>query len=152
MVLGTRVLKAISGAGAVVICGVSGLLVAIDPKPVAAPLRPPVNGSSPASTALSIPPSCGGLPGTVDPSLLPVARQLQQATSASTRRTILASLSATQRLEVEAYVRSSRRSATGTDATCNSTGSGAAERGQAIAPSVVATPASTQPLINTYVS
>ena len=151
VVVGTRVLKALSGVGAVVVCGVSGLLVATDPKPVAAPLRPPVNGASPASAALTIPPSCGGAAGALDPSLRPVARQLQQATTASTRRNILAPLSATQRLEVEAYMRSMRRSATGTNATCDSTGSGVAT-GQSIAPSVVAPPASTQPLINTYVS
>ena len=63
MVVGTRVLKALSGVGAVVVCGVSGLLVATDPKPVAAPLRPPVNGASPASAALTIPPSCDGAAG-----------------------------------------------------------------------------------------
>ncbi len=150
MVLGTRALKALSGVGAVVVCGVSGLLVATDPKPVAAPLRPPVNGSSPASVALSIPPSCGGAVERLDPALLPVMRQLQQATDASTRRSILASLSATQRLEVEASVRTSRRSVTGADAPCAAAGSGAPT--QSIAPSVVAAPASAQPLINTYVS
>jgi hypothetical protein len=148
VVLGTRALKALSGVGAVAVCGVSGLLVATDPKPVAAPLRPPVSGAAPASTALSIPPSCAGA---LDPALLAVVRQLQAATDPATRRSILAPLSATQRLEVEAHVRSSRRTAAGTDAPCPGTGSGAAPT-QSIAPSVVASPASTQPLINTYVS
>jgi len=134
------------------VCGVSGLLVATDPRPMAAPLRPPVHGaSSQAAAALSIPPSCAGAVGSLDPALLPVVRQLQQSTDASTRRSILASLSATQRLEVEAYVRSSRRSVSGPDAPCAGTGSGAAPR-QSIAPSVVAAPASAQPLVNTYVS
>ena len=134
-----------------VVCGISGLLVATDPKPTAAPLRPPVNGSSPAAAALSIPPSCAGIAATLDPALLSVVRQLEAAAGASTRRSILMSLSATQRLEVEAYVRSSRRSATGADALCAGTGNGAAPT-QPIAPSVVAAPASAQPLINTYVS
>jgi hypothetical protein len=151
VILGTRVLKALSAAGAVVVCGVSGLLVATDPKPVAAPLRPPVNGSAPATVALSIPPSCVGTAGALDPALLLVVRQLEAATDAFSRRSILASLSATQRLEVEAYVRSSRRSATGADAPCAPTGSGAAAK-PSIAPSVVAAPASAQPLISTYVS
>lgn len=151
MVLGTRALKALSGVGAVVVCGISGLLVAADPKPTAAPLRPPVNGSSPASVALSIPPSCTGTAGTLDPALLSAARQIQEAADASTRRSILASLTATQRLEVEAYVRSSRRSATGAVTPCAGSGNGAGPI-QSIAPSIVAAPASTQPLINTYVS
>lgn len=149
VVLGTRALKALSGVGAVVVCGVSGLLVASDQKPTVAPLRPPVNGSSHASAALRIPASCGGAIGGLDPGLLPVVRQLQVAAGASTRRSILASLSAAQRLEVEAYVRSLRRSAAGSAAPCAGAGSALT---QPITPSVIAGPASTQPLINTYVS
>ena len=34
MTLSTRALKVFSGVGAVAVCGVSGVLVAIDPKPV----------------------------------------------------------------------------------------------------------------------
>ena len=98
-----------------------------------------------------IPQSCsagGDATATLDPSLLPVAQQLRAATSAAARRMILAPLTASQRLEVEAYVRSLRRNST--DATGNC--SGAADPGGTIAPSVVDAPPSTQPLINTYVS
>ncbi|HVC42347.1 MAG TPA: hypothetical protein VND54_10255 [Candidatus Saccharimonadales bacterium] len=157
MTVGTRALKAFSGVGAVVVCGVSGLLVAIDPKPAGAPLRPPVSGSSSIAAALVIPPSCGGVgaatsgsAATLDPSLIPAVRQFAQATTASERRAIIASLSASQRLEVEAYVRALRRNAQGATGRCD--GSGAATGGGSIAPSVVDAPPSTQPLINTYVS
>jgi len=145
VVLSTRSLKVLSGVGAVAVCGVSGLLVAADPKPATAPLRPPVNGSSSSTASLDIPPSCGS--GTLDPSLLPIVQQLRQATTASARRSILAALSPTQRLEIEAYLRATGRSATVANTTCDSTGSG-----DSIAPSVVEAPTSTQPLINTYVS
>jgi hypothetical protein len=158
MTLSTRALKVISGASAVAVCGVSGVLVATDPKPSAAPLRPPVSGASPNTASLVIPPSCGatGLAGagaaaTLDPSLLPVASQLLQATTATQRRAILASLTASQRLEIEAYVRVLRRPATSSTGSCEHQGAGSANSGS-IEPSVIAAPASTQPLINTYVS
>jgi hypothetical protein len=144
--LSTRSLKLASGIGAVAVCGVSGLLVATDPKPGTAPLRPPVSGASPNAAALLIPPTCN-TSGALDPALLTVVQQLHQATTASARRTILASLSASQRLEVEAYLQSLRRSATGTTTPCDGTGTS-----DPIAPSVIEAPASTQPLINTYVS
>lgn len=144
VVLSTRSLKVLSGVGAVAVCGVSGLLVAANPKPPTAPLRPPVNGSSSNTASLDIPPSCEG---TLDPSLLPIVQQLRQAATASARRTILAALSPAQRLEVEAYLSAARRSATGASTNCAGTGAA-----NSIAPSVVEAPASTQPLINTYVS
>ena len=145
MVLSTRSLKVLSGVGAVALCSVSGLLVAADPKPATAPLQPPVNGSSSSAASLDIPPSCGS--GTLDPSWLPIVQQLRQATTASARRTILSPLSPTQRLEIEAYLRATARSASSASTICDGTGAG-----DSIAPSVVEAPASTQPLINTYVS
>jgi hypothetical protein len=158
MTLSTRALKVISGVSAVAVCGVSGVLVATDPKPAAAPLRPPVSGASPKDASLVIPPSCGatgvargGAAATLDPSLLPIALQLRQATTATQRRAILASLTASQRLEIEAYVRALRRPATSSPGSCEHPGAGSADSGS-IAPSVIAAPASTQPLINTYVS
>ncbi|MHB8490399.1 MAG: hypothetical protein ACYDCS_13800 [Candidatus Dormibacteria bacterium] len=157
MTVGTRALKAFSGLGALVVCGVSGVLVAIDPKPAGAPLRPPVPGLSSIAAALVIPPSCGGVGAprsgstpTLDPSLIPVVQQLGRATTAGERRAIIASLSASQRLEVEAYARALRRNAQGATGRCD--GSGTATGGGSIAPSVVDAPPSTQPLINTYVS
>jgi hypothetical protein len=143
--LSTRSLKVLSGVGAVVVCGVSGLLVAADRKPEAAPLRPPVNGSSSSTASLDIPPSCGS--ATLDPALLPIVQQLRQATTASARRSILAALSSAQRLEIEAYMRATGRSASSASTTCDNPAAG-----DSIAPSVVEAPASTQPLINTYVS
>jgi hypothetical protein len=155
--LSTRALKVFSGMGAVALCGVSGVLVATDPKPETAPLRPPVSGSSSSASALVIPPSCsgsgaatGGSTATLDPSLLPVVQRLGQATTAEQRRAILGSLTASQRLEVEAYVRGLRRSAAGATGGC--AGSSATSTGGSIASSVVEAPASTQPLISTYVS
>jgi len=145
--LSTNALKVMSGVGAVVICGLSGVLVAIDPKPAAAPLRPPLGGAS-SRSAVVIPASCGaGTTAILDPSLLPVVDQFRSATSAAERRIILAPLSASQRLEVEAYVRSLRQSTALTGDCAGSTSSGGT-----IAPSVVDAPPATQPLINTYVS
>ncbi|MGD0195011.1 MAG: hypothetical protein ABSC35_09150 [Candidatus Dormibacteria bacterium] len=146
MTLSTRALKVMSGVGAVVVCAVSGVLVAIDPKPATAPLRPPIGEPSPASSLLVIPQSCGG--ATLDPALLPVVEQLRAARSAAARRLILAPLSASQRLDVEAYVRSLARNASDTTGHCDET----AGQGGTISPSVVDAPPSTQPLINTYVS
>jgi hypothetical protein len=158
MTLSTRALKVISSASVVAVCGVSGVLVATDPKPAAAPLRPPVTGASPNTAPLVIPPSCGatgvaggGAAATLDPSLLPIALQLRQATAATERRAILASLTASQRLEIEAYMSALRRPATSSPGSCEHPGSASADSGS-IAPSVSAAPASTQPLINTYVS
>jgi hypothetical protein len=145
--LNTRALKVMSGVGAVVICGVSGVLVAIDPKPAAAPLRPLLAASPSEAAGLVIPQSCGTV-AAVDPSLLPVAEQVQNATSAAERSALLAPLTASQRLEVEAYVRAQRRHTTGRTGNCSSPSSA----GGTIAPSVVDAPPSTQPLINTYVS
>jgi hypothetical protein len=156
MALSTRALKAISGIGAVAVCGVSGVLVATDPRPEAAPLRPPVHGASSNAAALVIPPSCGGsgaaTSGTgamLDPSLDPVLQQVRQATSASARRAILATLTPAQRLEVEAALAALRRGASGTTGRC---GSSSASAGGSIVPSVVDAPPATHPLINTYVS
>jgi hypothetical protein len=149
--LSTRALKVMSGVGAVFICGVSGVLVVIDPKPATAPLRPPAAESPPATPGLVIPQSCGaggGATATLDPSLLPVAQQLRAATSAAARRVILEPLTASQRLDVAAYVRSLRRNPADVSGECG----GNANSGGTIAPSVVNAPASTQPLINTYVS
>ena len=157
MTLGTRALKIVSGVSAVAVCGVSGVLVASDPKPAAAPLRPSLSGSSTKAAALVIPPSCGGAginagsaSAALDPSLLPVAEQLRQATTASERRRILAPLTASQRLAVEAYLRGLQRMTNGTTASC--AGSAATGAGSSIVPSVVAAPPSANPLINTYVS
>ena len=157
MTLSTRALKAFSAVGAVALCGVSGVLVASDPKPATAPLRPPVSGPLSSASALVIPPSCGGAgvatggsTAALDPSLVPIVQQLGQAATAGERRAILGSLTASQRLEVEAYVRRLRRSASGASGGC--AGSGGTAAGGSIAPSVVEGPAPAQPLINTYVS
>jgi hypothetical protein len=129
----------------------SGVLVAIDPKPVTAPLHPTAGETSSDASPLVIPPSCGvgGAAGaTLDPTLLSVAQQLRAAASPSARRTILASLTAAQRLDVEAYVRSLRRGAGDDGGQCTPI----SEPEGSISPSVIDAPAQAQPLINTYVS
>jgi hypothetical protein len=147
--LSPRALKAISAAGAVAICGVSAALVAIDPKPGSAPLRPTLSSdTSTASPSLVIPPSCGTTP-TIDASLLPLVPRLQQATTAAQRRSILAPLTSQQRLAVEAYVSAQRRDAAACDGNTGGSGSSA---GGTITPSVVNGSPSAQPLISTYVS
>jgi hypothetical protein len=145
--LSTRALKLVSGAGAVAVCGASSVLVALDPKPSTAPLRPPVAQATSGASGLLIPQSCGN-DATLDPSLLAVAQQLRAATTAAARRVILASLTSSERLEVEAYVRSLRRQPTAPTGSCGDASSGHGT----IAPSVIDAPPSTQPLINTYVS
>ncbi len=149
MPLSPRALKAISGAGAVAICGISAALVAIDPKPASAPLRPTLSSeTSTASPSLVIPPSCGTTPA-LDASLLPLVQQLQQATTSAARRAILAPLTSQQRLAVEAYVSALRRAA----ASCaDDTGGSGPSGGGTITPSVVNGSPTAQPLINTYVS
>jgi hypothetical protein len=152
MPLSPRALKAISGAGAVAICGISAALVAIDPKPESAPLRPTLSGDvSTTPAALVIPPSCatvgsGATSPSIDPSLLPLIPQLRQATTAAQRRAILAPLTSQQRLAIDAYVSASRRQA----ASC--AGGSGSSAGGTIAPSVVDASPTDQPLINTYVS
>lgn len=151
MTLSTRALKVVSGVGAVAVCGVSGVLVAIDPKPSTAPLRPTVAESTPGTSGLVIPPSCGAgevIGAALDPSLLPVAQQLRAATTAAARRMILASLTSSQQLEVAAYVRLLRRQSGAPTGSCGDASDGSGT----IAPSVIDAPASSQPLINTYVS
>lgn len=153
MPLSPRALRAISGAGAVAICGISAALVAIDPKPESAPLRPALSTDVATTPAgLIIPPSCGRVAigtgaasPTIDASLLPLVRQLQDATTAAQRRAILAPLTSQQRLAVDAYVSAARRDA----AACTGSGS---STGGTIAPSVVDGSPAAQPLINTYVS
>jgi hypothetical protein len=149
--LSTRALKVMSGAGAVVVCAVSGVLVAIDPKPASAPLRPSVGGQGTVPSQSSIPQSCaasGDASAALGPSLLPAAEQLRAATTATARRGILAPLTASQRLEVEAYVRALRRASTDAKPRCDAN----ASPDGSITPSVINAPASTQPLISTYVS
>ena len=63
MPLSPRALKAISGAGAVAICGISAALVAIDPKPEAAPLRPALSPQIATAPAPLIALSARGLNG-----------------------------------------------------------------------------------------
>lgn len=146
MPLSPRSLKAISGAGAVAICGISAALVAIDPKPQSAPLRPALSGDvSTAAPSLVIPTSCGTSPA-IDASLLPVVQQLRQGTTVAQRRAILAQLTSQQRLAVGAYLSALRREA----AAC--AGNIGAGTGGTIVPSVINGSSTAEPLINTYVS
>jgi hypothetical protein len=59
--LSPRALKVASSVATLAVCGVSGVIVAVDAKPVAAPLHPSVGQATPAASqaALTIPPTCG---------------------------------------------------------------------------------------------
>ena len=59
MGLSARALKIASGAGTLLVCGLSGTVVAMEQKPAAAPLHPPLTQPAPGATsaALNIPPS-----------------------------------------------------------------------------------------------
>jgi hypothetical protein len=61
MALSPRALKTTSGVATLALCGVSGVIVAADAKPSAAPLHPPVAQATPpvSQAALTIPPTCG---------------------------------------------------------------------------------------------
>jgi len=61
MTLNPRALKITSGVATLAVCGVSGVIVAADAKPTAAPLHPPVAQATPrvSQAALTVPPTCG---------------------------------------------------------------------------------------------
>lgn len=119
---GSTTLKVIGTAGSLLVCGASAVAVITDTKPAAAPLRPPVDTSAappaaPADGALLIPPStpCAGAggsqparpapPPSPDPEIAVVVAQIRAATSAAQRRAILMQLSATERMQVTAYLK-----------------------------------------------
>ena len=124
MTLGVGHLRLISGLTAVGLCAGSAALVLGDPKPQSAPLHPPVPGVTKDSAALpsTLPPSCGSVDvggaraGSAPP---PAYSQLSQAAQQAVQRIrstrargsqlqqILATLSASDRQMVVAYLRAS---------------------------------------------
>jgi hypothetical protein len=131
MAVGPTALKLAGAAGTLVVCGASGLAVAADTKPGAAPLKPPVSGAAastpppatqtdaaaglviPASGTCAQPAGRSGSGGgtAARPSLPPVPTGLQaavqqyaKATTAQQRQQVLTSLSADERMQLTAYL------------------------------------------------
>jgi hypothetical protein len=167
MTAGPARLRMAAGAGTALVVGASAWLVAGEPKPAAAPLRPRVAlaATAPSTAPLTIPASCGQvslggrsastgvISGTSPASLSMAAQQalgeLASATSKAAQRQILGGLSASDRQAVTAYLRS-RAGSGGGGAGCPSPTAGAAA-GSEISPSV-GTGGPITPVVNTYVS
>jgi hypothetical protein len=125
---GPTTLKLAGAAGTLVVCGASGLAVAVDTKPPSAPLKPPVTGASTAtagsspvaqtnaSGGLVIPAgsTCGqaaqaaggarATPPPVPAGLQTVARQYAQAKTQQQRQQVLSGLTPDQRMQLTAYL------------------------------------------------
>ena len=122
---GTTTLRLVGAAGTLVVCGASGLAVAIDTKPASAPLKPPVSGGSTAappataqtdSSGLVIPAggtcaqpaqTTGGgakTPPPVPAGLQPVVQQYTQAKTQQQKQQVLSSLTPDQRMQITAYL------------------------------------------------
>ena len=135
-------LKVAAGIGTAAVCAASAALVAGDPKPASAPLKPPTGAapSAPPTSALSIPSSCVPRHGpTLSAAEVQVVTQLAQAKTAAARRTILQSLPADERQQVTAFVAARRA-----QNLCRSSGA-------QVNPSVGSSP-DIAPVTNTYVS
>jgi hypothetical protein len=159
--------KVLSGAGVVAVCLASSCLVLLDPKPVAAPLKPAVN-AAPAAAALTIPPSCGrvtvgnargGQPAGGTPvQLTPQQQQEVQtilAAPSSQRRTLIKALPAADRLQIQAYIAQQQRrgkGGTGAGGQCGPGGQGSSPAGGSIAPDTVAVSGPVENVTSTYVS
>ncbi len=157
--LGVPHMRVLGAVGGVVACAGAGVAVAVSPKPAGAPLNPPVDASvavdhAPASpSASACPTNSPGMATTgapVDPSLQAVVQQLRGATTAAQRRAILQGLSADQRQQVTALLRSraGQRGGAGGAATCDAP----AQPLPSIQPDVVDGGAPAAPVTNSYVS
>jgi hypothetical protein len=126
MAVGPTALKVAGAAGTLVVCGVSGLAVAADTKPGAAPLKPPISGAATATATAAQTDTTGGLVipagGTcakpapvagapagatappVPAGLQTVASQYAKATTAQQRQQVLAGLTPDQRMQLTAYL------------------------------------------------
>lgn len=127
MGVGPRTLKLAGAAGTLVVCGASGLAVAIDTKPASAPLKPPVAGAStPAASPDAQTDSNGGLvipaagtcaqpaaparsgarttPPPVPAELQTAFQQYAQAKTQQQRQQVLAGLTPDQRMQLTAYL------------------------------------------------
>ena len=125
MGVGPRTLKLAGAAGTFVVCGASGLAVAIDTKPAAAPLKPPVAGataaSPPAQTdssgGLVIPaagtcaqpaatarPGAKATPPPVPAGLQTAVQQYAQAKTQQERQQVLTGLTPDERMQLTAYL------------------------------------------------
>ena len=129
MAVGPTTLRLAGAAGTLVVCGASGLAVAVDTKPASAPLKPPVAGALPsaaptgagaqtdATGGLVIPagstcaqsgkPSRAGARPPVPPvpaGLQTVVQQYVQAKTQQERQQVLATLTPDERMQLTAYL------------------------------------------------
>jgi len=174
---GPSTLKLAGGLGGLVACGVSGLVVATNTRPVAAPLHPPADPHAPLASpvssaaaqagALSVPvtPVCQG-PGmrgattTTDAAVRQVLASLRQATAGQQRRQILQQamqqLTADERQQLTAALQASRAASGGTvgrsAASCRGGVIQPVTSQPGIVPSVVDAPPSTAPVTVSAVS
>jgi hypothetical protein len=154
--LGASHMRVLGGLGGVVACVGAGVAVAASPKPNGAPLTPPVDPaaslqrSTPSATASPTP--CASSPASagasVDPAVSAALRSIAAAPTKAERQAILRSLTADQRQQVTALLRSR------TQPTAGATPAAQAACGQApmIQPEVIAAAPSTTPVTNSYVS
>jgi hypothetical protein len=159
MALGIGRLKLASGATTLAVCGASAALVLNDPKPAAAPLRPPVGATPGAQTAgLVIPPSCGrvvlgggqGVPTQLSAAAQQAMLQIQQAVgNRAAQRQILSRLSPADRQAVTASL-SQNAAAAGKGAGSACAGGGPTSGD--ITASVGSGGGPVVPITNTYVS
>lgn len=158
MKLGTGTLKIASGVGTLAACGLSGVAVAADTKPIAAPLKPPLVQSVvrlDASPGLTIPqtPLCQkrgvSPPPALSPELQSIAGQLKGATK-DQRAMLLEPLSPAERQQVNA---AANIAAGGGVKGCGTGQGPVPSETEPIAPKVSdAGPNSLTPMTNSYVS
>ena len=129
--MGPTALKAAGAAGSMAMCGVAVLAVAADQHPAAAPLRPPVAAAAsvPAAagtTGLVIPTTatCAGGRATTTTAppptaIAPLVAQLSAAKTAADRQTVLAGLTADQRMQVTAYLQTAAAARRGQGSSLN---------------------------------
>lgn len=158
--MGPGQLKILGGTVSALVCTGSALLVADDPKPASAPLKPPVSSHPEvAGDGLVIPPTCattppGSRPRRTRPTV-PLTAGEQAAVQKwdatrdpAQRRAVLAALPADQRQQVTAYL---QNRAAGGNGGC-SAGSSPSSSSGTVVPSIVDTPGSVTALSNSYVS
>lgn len=142
--LGPGRMRLLGGLGGVLACGAAGVAVAVSPKPAGAPLTPPVDASKPvdaqAAAATPSPGLCAVAPAPVDAAVVAGLRDLRAATTRVERNAVLQRLTADQRQQVTALMRS------------GSSGCAAGTPEPMIQPDVVTGVASAAPVTTSYVS
>ena len=158
-------LRVAAGASTVGLCALSGVVVAADTKPVAAPLKPPVGTTQSVTPSLAIPATqlCQKGPGNAAPgpaaAPLPsldaankaLVKQYQAATPAE-RKQMLAGLTADQRQQVTAYLAAVKARAGAGASRTKGCAPQSSPDGGVIAPTVSDAPSVGPSIANSYVS